>query len=154
MAKHRAICPSLVTVASLLTLLLGALAMTEVVVAGVPHALLWQLSAAWVACSVALGLREGRRWAFYATIVVAIVSPGFAVLAAQSVGPAGTVPFLLAPVALGLLIPAKSARWLRRRPAPLTKPVGIPIDPAPALLAVQSDYALAGSIAPGSRMSR
>jgi hypothetical protein len=150
-----------------LTLLLGASAMAEVAVAGVPYALLWQLGAAWVACSVALGLREGRRWALFATVVIAVCSPGLAMVAAPQVGPAGTVPCLLAPVALALLIPAKSARWLRRRPVRLTIiPTQSPAAPVPALLTllatgetsngvgvVQSDYALAGAIAPG-RVSR
>jgi hypothetical protein len=153
MAKHRAICPSLVTVASLLTLLLGAAIMAEAAIADVPRALLWQLGIAWVTCSVALGLREGRRWALSAMVLVAVVSPGLAIVAAQRVGPAGVVPFLLAPVALALLIPERSARWLRRRrPATLPRMAGTPdvgTPPVPALRAVQGDYVLAGALAPG-----
>lgn len=151
MAKHRAICPSLVTVASALTLLLGAAVMAEVAIADVPQALFWQLGIAWVTCSVALGLREGRRWALYAMVLVAVVSPGLAILGAQHAGPGGVAPFLLAPVALALLIPERSARWLRRRrPTALPRMAGTPTaSPIPAVRAVQGDYALAGALAPG-----
>jgi len=163
MAKHRAICPSLVTVASLLTLLLGAAVMAEVAVAAVPGVLIWQLAVAWTTCSVALGLREGRRWALYATAVLAAVSPGLAIAAAEGVGPIAAVPFLLAPAALALLVPERSARWLRRRrprsattgrttvSAPVSAPAGGP-PRVSAALAVQSDYTLVG-VAPGGRVS-
>ncbi|GAA3387472.1 hypothetical protein GCM10020369_30100 [Cryptosporangium minutisporangium] len=153
----------MVTVASLLTLLLGAAVMAEVAVAAVPALLVWQLAVAWVACSVALGLREGRRWALYATAGLAAVSPGLAFVAADEVGPVAAAPFLLAPTALALLIPERSARWLRRRrpasnstgrttvSAPVRTSAGTPI-PASAAIAVQSDYVLVG-VAPGGRVS-
>jgi hypothetical protein len=163
MAKHRAICPSLVTVASVLTLLLGAAVMAEVAVAAVPGVLIWQLAVAWVSCSVALGLREGRRWALYAAATLAAVSPALAIVAANGVGPIAAAPFLLAPAALALLVPERSARWLRRRrpisasagrttvSAPVWAPVGGPAR-ASAASAVQSDYTLVG-VAPGGRVS-
>lgn len=163
MAKHRAICPSLVTVASLLTLLLGAAVMAEVAIAAVPGLLVWQLAVAWATCSVALGLREGRRWALYASVALAVVSPGLAIAAVNEVGPVAAAPFLLAPTALALLIPERSARWLRRRrpaphftgrmavSAPGRMPTGTPI-PASAAIAVQSDFVLVG-VAPGGRLS-
>ncbi|SHN42552.1 hypothetical protein [Cryptosporangium aurantiacum] len=158
MAKHRAICPSLVTVASLLTLVLGAAVMAEVVIAAVPGALFWQLGVGWVACSVALGLREGRRWALYAAATLAVISPGLAIVAADEVAAVAAVPFLLAPTALALLVPERSARWLRRRRpvaatvgAPVGAPAGAPTRTS-AALAVQSDYALVG-VAPGGRVS-
>lgn len=155
MAKHRAICPSLVTVASLLTLLLGAAVMAEVAVAAVPGALVWQLGVAWASCTVALGLREGRHWALYASAVLAVGSPGLAIVAADAVGPIAAVPFLLAPAAVALLVPERSARWLRRRRStPLASratgrtvvstPVAGRRAPSSAALAVQSDYALVG----------
>ncbi|MFI5953409.1 hypothetical protein [Cryptosporangium sp. NPDC051539] len=160
MAKHRAICPSLVTVASVLTLLLGAAVMAEVAIATVPFALIWQLAIAWAACSVALGLREGRRWALYAAALLAVVSPGLALAAADAVGPLAAAPFLLAPAAVALLVPERSSRWLRRRrPAPartlvssLTRVPTGGATRASAALAVQSDYALVG-VAPGGRVS-
>jgi hypothetical protein len=145
-----------VTAASLLTLLLGAAVMAEVARASLPLVLLWQLGVAWASCSVALALREGRRWAFYATVLAAVVSPGLAVFGARSVGPAGIVPFLLAPIALGLLVPERSARWLRPRRRMVFEGIDTVLPgpaPTPAVLAVQSDYALAGAIAPG-RLSR
>lgn len=139
--------------ASLLTLLLGAAIMAEVAIAGIPQALLWQLGVAWATCSAALGLREGRRWALYAIVLVAIVSPGLAIVGARQVGPAGVVPFLLAPATLGLLVPDRSARWLRRRrPATFARMVGTPVvRPVPER---QGDYALAGAVTPGSRPGR
>ena len=159
MAKHRAICPSLVTVASLLTLLLGAVVMAEVAVAAVPGALFWQLTVAWVACSVALALREGRRWALYATATLAVVSPGLAIVAADVVGPVAAAPFLLAPAAVALLVPESSARWLRRRRSLPSATGRASVSTAPgsptrasAALAVQGDYTLVG-VAPGGRVS-
>lgn len=168
MAKHRATCPSLVTIASLLTLLLGAAVMAEAAVAAVPGVLLWQLTVAWVSCSVALALREGRNWARYATAILAAVSPGLAIVAADVVGPVAAAPFLLAPAAVALLVPERSARWLRRR-RPISSATGrtsvrTPVRTTPvrtaagsptlgsAALAVQSDYALVG-VAPGGRVS-
>ena len=159
MAKHRAICPSLVTVASLLTLLLGAAVMAEVAVAAVPGALFWQLTVAWVACSVALALREGRRWGLYATATLAAVSPGLAIVAADVVGPVAAAPFLLAPAAVALLVPESSARWLRRRRSLPSATGRTSVSTAPgsptrasAALAVQGDYTLVG-VAPGGRIS-
>lgn len=139
--------------ASLLTLLLGAAIMAEVAIAGIPQALLWELGVAWATCSAALGLREGRRWALYAIVLVAGVSPGLAVVGARQLGPAGVVPFLLAPAALGLLIPERSARWLRRRrPATYSGVVAAPaVSPVPVS---QRDYALAGAVSPGVRPGR
>ena len=162
MAKHRAICPSLVTVASLLTLVLGAAVMAEVAIAAVPGVLIWQLAVAWASCSVALGLREGRRWAWYAAATLAAGSPGLAIAAADGVGPVAAAPFLLAPAALALLVPERSARWLRRRgPRPATGRVTVstPVRATAAasirtsaVLAVQSDYTRVG-VAPGGRVS-
>ncbi|GAA0245194.1 hypothetical protein [Cryptosporangium japonicum] len=137
-----------------MTLLLGAAVMAEVAVAAVPGVLIWQLAVAWVACSVALGLREGRSWALYATAILAAVSPGLAIVAADVVGPVAAAPFLLAPAAVALLVPERSARWLRRR-RPISAPTGRIMVSTPvtgsttrtsAALAVQSDYALVGAV--------
>ncbi|TQS44496.1 hypothetical protein [Cryptosporangium phraense] len=140
----------------MLTLLLGAAVMAEVAIASVPVQLVWQLAIAWAACSIALGLREGRRWALYAAALLAVVSPGLALAAADAVGPLAAAPFLLAPAAVALLVPERSARWLRgRRPATgrtlVSRPVRVPAG-ASAAIAVQSDYALVG-VAPGGRVS-
>lgn len=139
--------------------------MTEVALAALPYALLWELGVVWVAVSTALGLRDGRRWAWYAAGALAVVSPGLAIVAAHEVGPAATVPFLLGPVVLALLIPEPSARWLRHRrmvrtplyTAPVESdrrpvPAGRPSRPSSAVLAVQSDYTLVGVVRSG-RMS-
>jgi hypothetical protein len=136
--------------------------MAEVAVAAVPGVLVWQLAVAWASCSVALGLREGRRWAWFAAATLAAVSPGLAVAAANGVGPIAAAPFLLAPAALALLIPERSARWLRRRrPSTSTGRITVstPVRATAATsirrsaaLAVQSDYTLVG-VAPGGRVS-
>jgi hypothetical protein len=114
MAKHRAFCPKLVTVAAGLVALLGCSVIVEVALWDVSYSLAWQLIAAVCAGRAALALHDGRRWALVAALLVVAGSPVAALAAARELGMVASAPYVLALAILGFLVPRRSRRWFRK----------------------------------------